>query len=383
MLAVPLPEADVVPLLGGELSLAAVNRPALCVVAGPTPAVEALRERLAARGIDGRRLHTSHAFHSRDDGADPGAVRRAGAQGQPGAAAPAVPVERHRHLDPPRGGDRPGLLGAHIRGTRALRRRRRRAARASPTASCWRSARATRWPPWRGSTRRRTPAHAVLAVAAPSAARPRTTSVSCSTPSAGSGSPAPRSTGAASTPTSGGGGCRCRPTPSSASATGSSRARPRRRAKDRGRRQRDLAAWFYAPGWKRYRAGALRPPAETAGALAGLPRRSRSGSGGRRAPGSPGAGGDRRAGRGRLRPHGGARLHRRAGNGAGYDAAARGARRARDPAGHVLHLWNVTAERPARPARGSTRALERGFYSLVFLAQALGKRNLTEPVRDL
>ena len=64
MLAVPLPEAEVLPLLGAELSLAAVNRPSLTVVSGPTPAVEALRADFAARGIDGRLLHTSHAFHS-------------------------------------------------------------------------------------------------------------------------------------------------------------------------------------------------------------------------------------------------------------------------------------------------------------------------------
>src|SRR3954453_19962084 len=63
MLAVPLAGAGGRPLLGGELSLAAVTRPSLCVVAGPEPAVEALRERLAARGIGGRRLHTSPAFH--------------------------------------------------------------------------------------------------------------------------------------------------------------------------------------------------------------------------------------------------------------------------------------------------------------------------------
>jgi amino acid adenylation domain-containing protein len=64
MLAVPLTEAEVLPLVGAELSLAAVNRPSLCVVAGPAAAVEGLRERLAARGVEGRPLHTSHAFHS-------------------------------------------------------------------------------------------------------------------------------------------------------------------------------------------------------------------------------------------------------------------------------------------------------------------------------
>jgi len=64
MLAVPLSEAQLAPLLGAELSLAAVNRPGLCVASGPTPAVERLRTELAARGIEGRPLHTSHAFHS-------------------------------------------------------------------------------------------------------------------------------------------------------------------------------------------------------------------------------------------------------------------------------------------------------------------------------
>ncbi len=65
MLAVPLPEAELTPLLGGELSLAAVNAPALCVAAGPHTAVDALEATLKARGVETRRLQTSHAFHSR------------------------------------------------------------------------------------------------------------------------------------------------------------------------------------------------------------------------------------------------------------------------------------------------------------------------------
>ncbi len=65
MLAVPLPEADVVPRLEGTgLSIAAINRPSLCVVAGPAAAVGTLRAALEAQGIEGRPLHTSHAFHS-------------------------------------------------------------------------------------------------------------------------------------------------------------------------------------------------------------------------------------------------------------------------------------------------------------------------------
>ncbi|HZF08187.1 MAG TPA: amino acid adenylation domain-containing protein [Thermoanaerobaculia bacterium] len=63
MLAVPLPEAEVRLLLGG-LSLAAVNGPAMCGVSGDAGEVAALAEQLAARGLQVRRLHTSHAFHS-------------------------------------------------------------------------------------------------------------------------------------------------------------------------------------------------------------------------------------------------------------------------------------------------------------------------------
>ncbi|HXM57919.1 MAG TPA: type I polyketide synthase, partial [Candidatus Dormibacteraeota bacterium] len=64
MLAVPLPEAEVVPLLGPGLDLAAVNGPRLCVVAGEEAAVAGLSARLESEGVVGRRLHTSHAFHS-------------------------------------------------------------------------------------------------------------------------------------------------------------------------------------------------------------------------------------------------------------------------------------------------------------------------------
>jgi len=64
MLALPLPEAEAVALLGDDLSLAAVNGPAVCVAGGPATAVQALEERLAARGLVTRRLRTAHAFHS-------------------------------------------------------------------------------------------------------------------------------------------------------------------------------------------------------------------------------------------------------------------------------------------------------------------------------
>jgi len=64
MLAVHLPAGEVVGRIGPDLSLAAVNAPSVCTVAGPVAAVQALAEHLAAQGVECRRLHTSHAFHS-------------------------------------------------------------------------------------------------------------------------------------------------------------------------------------------------------------------------------------------------------------------------------------------------------------------------------
>ncbi|HEV7518243.1 MAG TPA: acyltransferase domain-containing protein, partial [Thermoanaerobaculia bacterium] len=64
MLAVPLPEEQVLSRLGGDLSLAAINGPEQSVVAGPPEAVAALERQLAGEGIVCRRLQTSHAFHS-------------------------------------------------------------------------------------------------------------------------------------------------------------------------------------------------------------------------------------------------------------------------------------------------------------------------------
>jgi phthiocerol/phenolphthiocerol synthesis type-I polyketide synthase E len=64
MLAVALPEAELTPHLTDEVGLAAVNGPRSCVVSGPTNAVAAFREKLAANGAACRELKTSHAFHS-------------------------------------------------------------------------------------------------------------------------------------------------------------------------------------------------------------------------------------------------------------------------------------------------------------------------------
>jgi acyl transferase domain-containing protein/acyl carrier protein len=64
MLAVPLSEKEILPLLNGELSLAAVNAPSLCVVSGTVDAVEQLERELVKKDLVCRRLHTSHALHS-------------------------------------------------------------------------------------------------------------------------------------------------------------------------------------------------------------------------------------------------------------------------------------------------------------------------------
>lgn len=64
MLGVPLAEEELLPLLGDELSLAAVNAPQLCVASGPVAAIDALQERLAAREIDAKRLRIGVAAHS-------------------------------------------------------------------------------------------------------------------------------------------------------------------------------------------------------------------------------------------------------------------------------------------------------------------------------
>jgi acyl transferase domain-containing protein len=64
MLAVSLPEQECRALFGEQLSLAAVNAPERCVVAGPAAAVAALAQSLEARGVGCRRLRSAHAFHS-------------------------------------------------------------------------------------------------------------------------------------------------------------------------------------------------------------------------------------------------------------------------------------------------------------------------------
>ena len=74
MLAIRKPERDVAELLTGPLSIAAVNSPSLCVVSGALDAVVELESRLKDQGVAARRLQTSHAFHSANDGTRHGAA---------------------------------------------------------------------------------------------------------------------------------------------------------------------------------------------------------------------------------------------------------------------------------------------------------------------
>ncbi|WP_164016685.1 type I polyketide synthase [Pyxidicoccus trucidator] len=64
MLSVPLPEAEVRPLLGTTLSMAAVNGPSQCVVAGTVEAIEALAAELTKREVEFRHIPIDVAAHS-------------------------------------------------------------------------------------------------------------------------------------------------------------------------------------------------------------------------------------------------------------------------------------------------------------------------------
>lgn len=64
MLSVRMPAADVEKKISGNLSIAAVNGPSLCVVAGNTEEVTLLQKLLEKEEVICKPLHTSHAFHS-------------------------------------------------------------------------------------------------------------------------------------------------------------------------------------------------------------------------------------------------------------------------------------------------------------------------------
>ncbi len=65
MLSVPLAEADLRPYLTGDLDLASVNAPGLCVVSGPDAALVQLAATLAETGVETQRVMIDIAAHSR------------------------------------------------------------------------------------------------------------------------------------------------------------------------------------------------------------------------------------------------------------------------------------------------------------------------------
>ncbi|MEV6771942.1 type I polyketide synthase [Nocardia sp. NPDC051030] len=64
MVAIGAAEGDVLPLLSGEVSVAAVNGPSSVVIAGAADAVAAIADVCAEKGWRTNRLRVSHAFHS-------------------------------------------------------------------------------------------------------------------------------------------------------------------------------------------------------------------------------------------------------------------------------------------------------------------------------
>ena len=64
MISVAMPEAELRSMLAPDLSVAAVNGPALTVVSGPVPAVERFEHELTGKSIEARRLPITVAAHS-------------------------------------------------------------------------------------------------------------------------------------------------------------------------------------------------------------------------------------------------------------------------------------------------------------------------------
>ncbi|AQR76918.1 hybrid non-ribosomal peptide synthetase/type I polyketide synthase [Paenibacillus larvae] len=65
MLSVPLSKEEVEPLLNENISIAAVNAPAQCVISGDELLIDQLEKQLTDQGHTVKRLRTSHAFHSK------------------------------------------------------------------------------------------------------------------------------------------------------------------------------------------------------------------------------------------------------------------------------------------------------------------------------
>ena len=120
MLSVRLSEAEVTPLIGEGVALAAINSPTNVVLAGPHEALQATVRQLEARGIAYRLLHTSHAFHSPSMDPMIGPFTKLVAAIDAARTHETVCLECNGRLDPARGGHIACVLGAARTRTRSL-----------------------------------------------------------------------------------------------------------------------------------------------------------------------------------------------------------------------------------------------------------------------
>ncbi len=376
MLGVPLPEAEVLPLLGEELSLAAVNRPSVSVVSGPVEAVEELAARLTAQGHACRRLHTSHAFHSRM--MDP-------------ILQPFLEQVKRVRLEPPRLPFLSNVSGTWIRPEEAtdpaywVRQLRQAVRFADNAALLLAEPRRILLEVGPGNTL------STLARQHPAAGPGHAMIATLRHPKQADADEAVLLHALARFWLAGGeidwtafwAGERRRrvalpsypferqrywvdPLPRSAS--------PRRPA---GRRN-DPAEWLYVPVWKQSRLPVAATTVEAAPEageswLVFLDRRGLGEALARRLEGNGRA--VVRVSEGDTYGRGPAGFTVAPGRRANYDLLLEAL--GRTPT-HVLHLWNVT-EGALEPLLETNAALDRGFYSLVFLAQALGNRSVTDP----
>jgi acyl transferase domain-containing protein/thioesterase domain-containing protein/acyl carrier protein len=121
MLSVPLAEEEVRARLTGPLDMASVNAPGLCVVSGPDAELAALAARLAAEGVETQRIAIDIAAHSRmlePILAEFGAHLRGLA-----LKPPQIPVISNRTGQPLTAAQAtdPGYWVAHLRGTVGFR----------------------------------------------------------------------------------------------------------------------------------------------------------------------------------------------------------------------------------------------------------------------
>ena len=123
MLSVRLSEAEVQPLIGDGVALAAINSPTNVVLAGPHEALQATAQ--TARGARNRLSLAAHIARVpfADDGPDDRAIHGARGRHHAARAHEAVCLERDGRLDPARGGDITRILGAARARTRSLCRR--------------------------------------------------------------------------------------------------------------------------------------------------------------------------------------------------------------------------------------------------------------------